>query len=202
MSLGSTLVDVVTVTTPVVGTLAGGLLGAHLNHRAKARKRAEERTHEQRASERQDAADLRAEESALISAVLTSAAEWRRDVSATALAMRYSEQTRTRGTIDIDVMIQSHAAFGVALYAALMRFEQVGVETALNGCASVYQSAFDTVRDAVDPPAGSQVPAGNTLDGLAQTIGARMGQLQQAGRDYFTKRTEPTAVIASDVPRP
>lgn len=185
MSFGSTLVDVVTVVTPVAAVLAGTLIG----QRGERSKRREDRAHDDAKAARQAAADERAEQSAAIATVLTAAAAWQQGLAGTAMAIRYSEYRRERITVKFDVVIDTHAEFGKALFNALVKITDPAVLDALDDCLTSYQAGFDVVQDAVGPRGPSQVPVPNELDEVRQNVGVRVGTLQVATRTYFAGGT-------------
>src|SRR4051812_35055955 len=141
MSIGTTIVDVAADAWPVVGALGGVWLG-HRTERWK-------HTHDldaaiaQQAHERERAA--RSAQESAVARVVEAGLTWCRDIAAATNAMS-QEQPERSGTA-LSPVLESHAAFGQAVFAAELLFGDDSMLRPLSQLADHYEDGFGLLYD-------------------------------------------------------
>jgi hypothetical protein len=173
MSFGSTLVEVVTVGLPVLGTLAGGWLvqrSEHQKYRLQQASQREEATQAERRAEREARARLLAD-------VTTTGAAWRRAMSSTTVALVYQRHVALTD-LRLDAYSEAHAAFGTAVHVALNSVGPGAVYSALQDPLDVaYEDGFTVLRELVS---GETAHVEKTLRSLNDLVGAGLRKVQEA----------------------
>lgn len=133
----------------------------------------------ERQHQRDQVAAARDAESAALSAVLTTAAAWRREI-ADVVAPIWAGQAE----IDLGALTAAHASFGQAVATARVLLDDATVQEALGSLNRQYEEGFDARQLVRDP--GDRLEGANRLDGIGAMLGDQLNTLQAAARRYFS----------------
>jgi hypothetical protein len=182
MSFGSTLVDVVTVTVPVAGTLGGGWL-VQRNERTKLK---EQQKSAREAAERAEKAAAQESRHRVLADVMTTGSAWRAAVSGLEAALATLTLGRTAG-LPLAEFSEAQAAFGTAWYVALNSVGPGAVYDALKGKLSLAYE--DDIAGHVG--AGEYSQALDVARIVNSELGTGLGELQDAVHQENRSDTKP-----------
>lgn len=171
MSAGSTAIELAKVIAP--------LAGVWLGFRIERWRRTDESDAMERQHQRDQLAAARDAESAALSAVMTTAAAWRREI-VEVVAPSWAGEVE----IDLGALTTAHASFGQAVAAARVLLDDATVQDALDSLNVQYENGFDG-RQLVHVPE-DRIAGANRLDDIGATLGDNLNTLQAAARRYFS----------------
>ncbi|MGY1618587.1 hypothetical protein ACI797_17760 [Geodermatophilus sp. SYSU D00691] len=174
VSAGTTAIEIVKVTAPVVGTLGGVWLGFVIERwkRSDDRGAAAEQREREQAAAREDA------QRAAIARTMTAAVEWRRDISVAASAFVSTQSA----VVLLPQLENSHTAFGEALFSASSLITDRAILDALEEMRQLYEEGFGAMAGLMET---STRPADATvLQAIARDVGDRLSTLQHATRVF------------------
>ncbi len=180
MAVGETIVEVATVTAPVVGTLGGVWLG----YRMERWRKGEEQKAAAEQRDRDRAAAVRAAEHAAIGDVLRTAADWRRDLAATVGSIEMSRREDVE--FGADRLLESHTAFGQALFTASVLFSDAELLGRLSNLTALYEDGFQAVRTLGEEAPATPDSAGAILESILDAMRRDLNELQKAAQSAFS----------------